>query len=134
MNFFFRLMFTKAETEKHGLILSVLITENNEKRLREKNAFKTSDSNKSRRSSEGIFCTQKDSICASCGETCRLSLKSRSSFSCSHEPTTSLDPKPDESNSYPQLKLHKIQSNTTVPSKPMFPTWSLPFRFVTTLL
>jgi hypothetical protein len=29
-------MFTKAETEKHGLILSVLITENNEKRLSEK--------------------------------------------------------------------------------------------------
>jgi hypothetical protein len=27
----FRLMFTKADTEKHGLIYSVLITKNNEK-------------------------------------------------------------------------------------------------------
>lgn len=112
-----------------------LYTKNSLKRLRgKKNTFKTSDNNKSQRSPEGTLCTQNDSICASCHETCRLFLRSRSSFSCSHEPANSLDPKPDKSNSYPQLKLHKLHLNVTVPSKPMFLTWSLSFRFVTTLL
>ena len=67
MKNFFRLMFTKADTEKNALTQSVIITKNNEEPLIEGIImFKTRDNNKSQRSSEGIFCSQKDSICASC--------------------------------------------------------------------